>query len=69
MLIEYIEFEQNQILQANTSDILQGKHGGAPGFNMPWRAESFVYDSDRKVYQGRMWYGQGTHYWGSGVQG
>lgn len=36
---------------------------------MPYRVEPFVYEDEREIYQGRMYYGQGAHYWGSSQQG
>ena len=52
ILIEYIEFESGSLYQG--SSYVHGKHGGAPDFGMPFRSETFVYDSNRKVYQGRL---------------
>ena len=43
--------------------------GGGPGVEMPYRVESFQYDDGRNVFQGRLDYEYGTHYWGSKVQG
>ena len=67
-LIEFIEYEKGLLLQGSSSDLFHGKHGGAPALGMPWRTETFVYDDNHKVYQGKYWIGQGIHYWGSYTQ-
>ncbi|CDW78894.1 UNKNOWN [Stylonychia lemnae] len=67
ILIEYIEYESGTLFQGTS--YVHGKHGSAPGSEMPYRTETFVYDSDRKVYQGRLINGQGFHIWGSRDQG
>eukprot|EP00347_Sterkiella_histriomuscorum_P004798 403359057 len=66
ILIEYIEYESGQIMQG--SEYTHGKQGGAPAVDMPYRTETFVYDTERKVYQGRLFNTQGWHLWGSLIQ-
>lgn len=55
ILIEFMEFEKGEIMLG--SEYIHGKTGGAPNSSMPWRTETFVYDENRKVYQGRLHYG------------
>ena len=43
------------------------KVGGAPDVDMPWRVETFLTHGNKTVYQGRLFSGQGSHYWGSSV--
>eukprot|EP00347_Sterkiella_histriomuscorum_P014748 403359692 len=66
ILIEYIEYESGQIMQG--TEYAHGKQGGAPAVDMPYRTETFVYDTERKVYQGRLFNTQGWHLWGSLIQ-
>jgi hypothetical protein len=48
IISEYMEFERGQLQLG--SEATNSKTGGAPGSDMPWRTETFVYDAARKVY-------------------
>ena len=71
IIIEYLEHSNDLILLAKIqTDVMHGRWGGAPGLYMPWRTESWVSDTfERGVYQGRLFFGQGLHYWGNNYQG
>lgn len=62
VVVEYIQFEAGSL--ATDSLYTHGSRGGAPDANMPMRTETFVYE-DKKVYQGRIFPGQGYHVWGA----
>jgi len=67
VLIEFLEYEEGQLLLED--NFTAQMYGGSPGGNTPWRVEPFVYTEPRRIYQGRMFYSYGAHYWGSGTQG
>ncbi len=67
LLIEFIEYQDDAISigTGNSSQYLAGDIA----FGLPYRDETFNYDSDRMVFQGRWDFASGDHYWGSLTEG
>ena len=69
ILLEYLEFETENVVIGSANEVMHGRLGGAPSADMPWRSESFVPSGMEKVWQGRIFKDRGSHYWGSDIQG